>query len=187
MVIVSALLAIAIPTLSNSSSNTLQASREMVKGQLRQARSHAISKRTPTALIAATENSGESLKAHSISMIEVKREDGAYVTISEDSGNPRLIQRFSKLPGNARLVSAAKIGSNKATLLDNEQTLQINHQGNILECHFIIFGANGEILSPPPGIAVHVAIATRRGAGEIEAFELIHINRLTGATRSVSP
>lgn len=183
LVIASALLAIAIPTLSHSDSNTLRASREVVKAQLRQARSHAISKRTPTALIISAQDSG----AHYISRMEVKLEDGTYLPVVDDSGTPQLIERFSALPGNARLIEASAIDSEKRTLLGQEQTLQIHYQGSTHVCHFMVFGANGQILSPPPGTPIHIAIATLRGPEKIAAFDFIHVNRLTGATRSVQP
>lgn len=187
IVIVSALLAIAVPTLSHPSSNALQASREIVKAQLRQARSHAISKRIPTALIIASENHGNTSRTCLISSSEVTFENGAYLPISDDSGNSQLIQRFLTLPGNAQFVSAARIDSDKVTVLDAQPGLQTHYRGDTQACHFIVFGANGQILHPAPGTPVHIAIATTRGPKEIGAFELIHVNRLTAATRSVQP
>jgi len=182
MAVAAALLAIAVPSLSRSSSDQLRSSRELVKSQLQQARFHAISKGSPTAVVVPSSPSGRASAPGSIAIIEVELENGNYIAAQD-----RLASRLSKLPGNTRFAAASEIGSDKATLLDGEETLQINHRGTLRDYHFIVFGSHGQILSPAPGTAVHIAITTKRGTGEAGAFDLIHVNRLTGVARSVQP
>jgi type II secretory pathway pseudopilin PulG len=190
------LLAVVAPVLSSSSLNARQASRDIIRTQLQYARAHAITHRTPTALIipsAASHHNG--LRA--ISLIEVHWQDGQYVAKTNDDGETPQLQRWSVLPQNDHLVSFEMTGTVQPTVVDHERTLSILDRGRQMDCHMMVFSPDGRIVYPDSGGPIHFAIARAVRDGdslritEIVAnqpvFDLLEINRLTGRSRNISP
>lgn len=194
MAIITILLAIAVPALSDSSANARQSSREIIKSHLQQARAHAIAKRTATALIIPIQSTGNGLGAHALSLIEVQRVDGQYLPLGE--AHAALLQRWTRLPKNFHFVSSAVIGSAQPTVMDYEETLTFIHGDKETVCQMIVFAPNGQITYPPSGAPIHIAYApvTRNGnsfritqfTDRKPVFDVLLVNRLTGRTRNLS-
>lgn len=197
MAIISILLVAAVPVFSNSSNNARQASREIIKAHLRQARAHAIASGTPTAVAIPVLGAGKELGVRSISLLEVEPEDGSYVPIKDGNGNDVLLQRAETLPGNFHFIPGSMISSAKETIVDLPETMATSFKGRSHDSHIIVFAPNGQIVSPASGTPVNIAItqavrtgnslkATQRNAGQ-PVFELFQVNRLTGRTRPLQP
>ena len=197
MAIISILLVVAVPILSDSSNNARRTSREIVKAHLLQARAHAIASGNPTAIAIPTIATGTSLGARAITLFEVEKDGSDYVlsTAQNEDGSPGKpqLQRWKILPGNFHFLSASQISSSKTTLVDLSDHLE-TADGS---CNVIVFSPRGRIVRPAPGEAVRLAFAqaartgdsltlTKRN-GDTPMFEFIEINRLTGRTRIIDP
>ncbi len=196
-VIVSILLVVAVPVFSNSSNNARQASREIIKGHLQQARAHAISSGTSTAVAIPALGAPDKLGARALSLIEVEKLGGAYEPVLDDQGTQRLLQRWERLPGNFHFLGTSKIPGSKPTIVDAPERLQTDYNKRSVSCHIVVFASNGQIVHPQSGGALHIAIAqavtrggsltlTQKNQGE-PVYDLLAVNRLTGRTRSVQP
>jgi len=197
MAIISILLVAAIPIFSNSSNSARQASREIVKAHLQQARAHAIASGTATAIAIPVLNSGEALGARGISLFEVENQAGNYIPLKDSAGEDVLLQRWDKLPGNFHFLSGSQISSARKTIVDEPQTLATNYKSQSLDCHFIVFAPNGQIVRPASGTPILIALAqtarqgnnltlTQKSAGK-PVFDIFQVNRLTGRTRFIDP
>lgn len=203
--IITILLVAAVPVLSNSSNAARQASRELVKAHLQQARAHAISTGRPTALVIPERNTSD-YGARALTLFEVqKAPTGGYKPAYEvdAAGNPTgadapPIQRWETLPGNFAFIQASDInaGNGFSTVLDSAADLKSNFRSSI-NCHSIIFGSSGQIVAPMTGTPIRIAYAqtARRGNTLVVSqnndgqpiFEMLEVNRLTGRTREVRP
>jgi prepilin-type N-terminal cleavage/methylation domain-containing protein len=197
LAIIGLLLLVAVPIFSNSTSNARQTSREMIKAQIRQARAHAIASGNPTAVAIPTFSAGKELGVRSISLFEVKLENGKYIPLKDAQGNDLQLERTAILPGSFHFVPAVSISSSNSTLVDLPETMTTSFRGQEHECHFIVFASNGQIVRPAPGTPINIAIAqaarsgdslilTEKSGGSV-VFEYFQINRLTGKTRFVEP
>ncbi|MBC7980729.1 MAG: prepilin-type N-terminal cleavage/methylation domain-containing protein [Armatimonadetes bacterium] len=196
MAIISILLVATIPIFSNASNNARQASREIVKAHLQQARAHAIATGNSTAVAIPVLGSGKKLGSRGISLFEVENNGGTFTTLKDAAGKDRLLQRWETLPGNIHFLSSSQVVTNGPTVSDSAQKLATNYN-EPLSCSFIAFSANGQISHPPSGTTIQIALAqavnqggslklTQRNRGQ-PIFDLLRINRLTGRTRSVQP
>lgn len=192
MAILSILLVAAIPVFSNNSNRERQASREMIKGHLQQARAHAIASGTATALAIPTLAADPELGARAISLVEVENPAGKYLPIKDGNGKDRQLQRWGKLPANFYFLSSSQISTAQPTVLDSGDLLTVILNGKSLDCHIIVFSPNGQIVRPASGTKITLAIgqaADRNGSltltdktGGSPVFDLLEINRLTGRT-----
>jgi prepilin-type N-terminal cleavage/methylation domain-containing protein len=193
--IIAVLLVAAIPMFSNSAVNASQASREIVKAHLQQARAHAIASGSSTAVAIPVLGSGGELGARAISLFEVEKTGAIYTPAKDANGDELLLQRWETLPGNFHFLTASQVSSGKPTIIDSADTLQTNYKGIAVTCHFIVFAPNGQIVLPASEINIALAQAaprgstlalTRKNEGS-PVFDLIQVNRLTGRTRSIQP
>lgn len=195
--IISVLLVAAIPIFSNSSNSARQASREIIKAHLQQARAHAIASGTATAITIPVLNSDPDLGARSISLFEVENQGGLYTPLKDSGGQDVQLQRWEKLPGNFHFLSSSQIPGGKSTILDESVTLSTNYKGKALGCNFIVFSPNGQIVRPASGTPIRIALAqtgrqgntltlTQKSAGK-PVFDILQINRLTGRTSFIDP
>jgi prepilin-type N-terminal cleavage/methylation domain-containing protein len=196
--IISILLVAAFPIFTNNSNSARQASREIIKGYLQQARAHAIASGNATALAIPVLGSDPALGARSASLVEVEVDNssGSYEPIQEN-GQDRLLQRWGKLSGNFYFLTAAQANAPKPTVLETTNTLQVTSKGKTFSCNAIVFAPNGQIVQPPSGIIIAIAMGqainrngsltlTDRKNGQ-PVFDLLQVNRLTGRTRFYKP
>lgn len=194
MGIISLLLIAAIPIFANNSNSARNSSREIIKGHLQQARAHAIASGNATALAFPILGSDSDLGARAITLVEVENSTGKYLPLQGSDGQARQIQRFGKLAGCFHFLSSSQISTAQPTILESGYALSLSAKVRITECRAIIFAPNGQIIQPPPGTPIAVAIgqaAMRKGAlvltdrkGNSPAFHLLQINRLTGKAKS---
>ena len=194
--IISLLLVAAFPIFTNNSNSARNASREIIKGHLQQARAHAIASGNATALAIPALDTDADLGARSLSLVEVENSSGNYEPIQED-GKDRLVQRFGKLSGNFYFLSGSQVAAVQPTVLEKGVTMDVTFNGKTLDCRAIVFSPNGQIVQPPSGTPIAIAIGqgakrggslilTDRNGGE-PVFDLLEINRLTGRARFYQP
>ncbi len=199
MGIISLLLVAAFPIFSNSSNNARNASRETIKGYLQQARAHAIASGNPTALTIPVTGSDPELGGRSASLVEVENSTGSYKPMKKkdadgnDLATDNLLQRFGKLSGNFHFLSNTQVTTPKPTVMENGETLQVTSPTKTLSCRAIIFSPNGQIVRPPSGTPIVIAIGqgvVRNGGFVLTdkkdgqpVFDLLEVNRLTGRAK----
>ena len=194
--ILSILIAAAIPALTSSSNHARRASSEIVQAQLQQARAHAISSGHPTALAVPELGSPDELGGRAISILQVKKIESGYVPLAKDQAPYQLLQRWERLPGNFFLVSSSQLGSTTPTFIDLTDRLEIRDRGSVLRCHMLVFNSTGQVVHPPPGNTLLIALAqavdrggaltlTQKNQGK-PVVDQLTVNRLTGRTRSLS-
>lgn len=195
MVIMGILIAVAVPVFSNTSNHARQASREIIRAHLQQARAHAIATGTSTAVAIPVLASGGDLGARAVSLFEVELAGNSYVSSKDSTGNDRLLQRWETLPGNFHFLSSAQASSTKPTIVDSAETMSVNAKGKALTCHIIVYAPNGQIVRPDTQINIATAQAvqrensltlTQRNDGK-PVSDMLQVNRLTGRTRPVEP
>ncbi len=202
MAIISLLLAAAFPIFTNNSNSARNASREIIKGYLQQARANAIASGNATALAIPTFDSDTDLGARAIFLLEVEKGSGDYVAIKEKDAagttltHDSLLQRPGKLSGNFYFLSN-QVNTPKPTILDEGAELTVTLKNKALSCRAIIFSPNGQIVRPASGTPAIIAIGqgTNRGGSFVltdksdgqPVFDLLQINRLTGRARFYQP
>ncbi|MDP4623792.1 MAG: prepilin-type N-terminal cleavage/methylation domain-containing protein [Akkermansiaceae bacterium] len=192
--IMAILIVAAIPVFANTSSNARQASREIIKAHLQQARAHAISSGNATALAIPVLNTGKELGARAITLFEVEY-DGSNYTVMEDpdTGQQAQLLRWQKLPGSFHFISATDITGSNATIMDSTARLETAFKGENISCHLIVFSSNGQIVRPAEETNIIIAQAVRQGEslrfteknGTEPVYEIFQVNRLTGRTRPI--
>lgn len=195
MAILSILLVATVPLFSNSSDSARQASREIIKAHLNQARAHAISTNTPTAVVIPVIDAEDSHAARAITLLEVEENGGSYVPLLDEEGGQRIIQRWEILPGNFYFLTAEQTSSQRPTIMDMLETVQTESKGLSLVCHMIVFARNGQIVRPAGELNIAIAQAKRRGtslaltqkSGSNAVVDFMNVNRLTGKTRMSLP
>lgn len=190
MGIISVLLVAAFPIFTNNSNSARNASREIIKGYIQQARAHAIASGTPTALAIPVLNTDQELGARAVSLVEVENSTGSYRPIKDADGNDRLLQRFGKLSGSFHFLSSSQVSTRHPTVLENAESISILSNGRSLACRAIVFSPNGQIVQPPSGTPISIAIgqAVKRSGslvmtdqnGGQPVFDELVVNRLTG-------
>jgi prepilin-type N-terminal cleavage/methylation domain-containing protein len=193
--IIAVLLVAAVPIFSNSANNARQASREIVKAHLQQARAHAIASGASTAVAIPILSSGSELGARAISLYEVEKSGANYTPGKDTNGDEIMLQRWVTLPGNFRFLSASQVSSGKPTIVDSPDFLQSTYKGKAVTCHIIVFAPNGQIVLPATEIIIALAQASARGnsliltqkSGGSPVSDRLQVNRLTGRTRSIQP
>jgi len=189
------LMAVTAGMFSNSSNQARQASRDIIKAQLQQARAHAIASGTATAVVIPVLETGRELGGRAIASFEVAKSGDRYLPATDANGNERLLQRWETLPGNFHFIPASLIAAGSPTILDAADTLETNAQGGPVTCHFIVFAPNGQIVVPASAVNIAIAKAGRRDGnlvltertGGKPVYEFLQVNRLSGRTRSIQP
>lgn len=193
--IISMLLAASVQIFSDTSNRARQASRDLIKAHLQQARAHAIASGNATAIAIPVFETGGDLGWRAISMLEVEKSGADYSPAIGDSGEQRLLQRWESLPGNFHFVPASTISSARPTVVDTPDRLRTSYKGATITCHLIVFAPNGQIVLPTTAIHIAIAKATSQGgaliptekSGGVPVYEFLQVNRLTGRTRTIQP
>jgi prepilin-type N-terminal cleavage/methylation domain-containing protein len=193
--IIGLLLAVAVPIFSDPGNNAHQASREIVKAHIQQARAHAIASGNATAVAIPVLSTGGELGGRAISLFEVVKTGAGYEPAKDGGGGERLLQRWETLPGSFHFMPACLISATKPTIVDAAATLQTNHKGKPVTCHLIVFAPNGQIVLPASETNIAIARAVSRGnsltltqkSNGSPVFDLLQVDRLTGRTRSIQP
>ena len=184
-----------VAMMPDNSASARQASREILRAHLQQARAHAIATGIPTAVLfpVATADAEHGQRMISLAEIEPDPSGGHQVT--------KLLQRWETLPGNIRFLSQRQAGSPRPTLLDESTTLRAPHRKAGVPAHYLLFAGNGQIVHPPAredgsrlGIALGRAAlnqgsitATEKDSQGRVSADFLQINRLTGRTRLLNP
>jgi len=195
MVIISILMLATIPLFVDSSNRARQASREIIRAHLGQARAHAITTKIPTAVVIPVITSDDSRAACAITLLEVENIGGSYAPLLDQAGAQRLIQRWAILPGNFYFLTAEQASSQRPTIMDSSETVQVEFKGLPLTCHMIVFAPNGQIVRPTSELNVAIAQARRQGGsliltqktGTKAVVDFMNVNRLTAKTRITQP
>jgi hypothetical protein len=193
--IMTMLLAVAVPLLSDPSNNARQASREIIKAHLQRARAHAIASGSSTAIAIPVLATGGELGGRAISLFEVVKNGAVYEPVKDESGIEKQLQRWETLPGSFHFMPKSLISSPKFTIVDATETLLTNYKGKAVTCHLIVFAANGQIVLPSSETNIAIARATNRGnsltltqkSKGSPVYDLLQVNRLTGRTRFIQP
>lgn len=192
--IMSILLVAAVPVLSDSASSARQASREIIKAHLQQARAHAISSGNATALAIPILETGKDLGARAITLFEVEYDGSDYIVMDDpDTGRQAQLQRWQTLPGNFHFVTASDVSGSDATIMESSARLETAYRGENITCHLIVFSRNGQVVRPSGEVNVVIAQALNQGgslrltdkAGTDPVYEIFQVNRLTGRTRAI--
>lgn len=198
--VVALLVGVAVPIFGVSSGNSKQASREIIKAHLQQARGRAISSGRAIAVVIPAISSNSEISGGALNLVEVSNENGSYVPAKEDPNDPAsaarpVLQGWEKLPGNLRFVPQSLTSSSQVTIADQTNTISVKYRNNDVPCNSIVFSANGQIVFPTEGLCIAIAQAVGRG-GEFRitemnelgpVFDLLEVNRLTGRTRFIEP
>ncbi|WP_411826657.1 Tfp pilus assembly protein FimT/FimU [Luteolibacter sp. AS25] len=198
--IIAVLLAAASPVFTNKSGNARQASREIIKAHLQQARAHAIATGNATAVVIPTAASDDTMGAAALTLIEVTNESGSYLPMAADPEDPdsddvAALQRWETLPGNIRFVTSSLISIQNGTIADQAESFSVPYRKTDVDCHYLVFSPNGQIVYPSGNLNMAIAQAvntagslkiTQRNDGKA-VFDLFQVNRLTGRTRFIDP
>lgn len=192
--IMSIVMVAAIPILSNTASSARQASREIIKAHLQQARAHAISSGNATAIAIPVLNTGSELGARAITLFEVEYDGDDYIVMNDpDTGQQAQLQRWQTLPGNFHFVTALNVSGSNATIMESTDRLETSFKGENITCHLIVFSSNGQIVRPAEEVNLIIAQAVRQGGSlrltdrtdSEPVYEIFQVNRLTGRTRAI--
>ncbi|MFU8892224.1 MAG: Tfp pilus assembly protein FimT/FimU [Luteolibacter sp.] len=193
--IVAILLTASVGLFSNSANQARQASRDIIKAHLQQARAHAIATGNATALAIPVLGTSEDLGGKAISLFEVEKTGVFYSPITDNDGRQRMLQRWETLPGGFHFLPASLTTSGAPTIVDSPAMLEASHQGSNINCHVIVFAPNGQIVVPTTAIHIAIARANSRGgtlvpiekSGGKPVYDLLQVNRLTARTRTIQP
>lgn len=194
IVILTILMLAALPVFVKSTAKSRQASRELVKGHLMRARSHAIATGSSTAVLFADYSSGNEIGGKMLGIGEVtwtvdpaKPDEGAYQV-------SKLLQRWEKLSGSVIVLNQTATASSRPTLIDETERVNVTYSGKRINAAFVVFSANGQIIFPQ-----NKAIEITLGAGSLAggtpkatekidnraSYDLLQVNRLTGRARLI--
>lgn len=182
------LMGVAAPTLMKSDQRARQAARELVKGHLQRARSHAIAQGVATAVVIADYAAGEEQGGKMFGVAEVEWK----VDPQQTSGRyevTRVLQRWEMLPGKILVFSQSVAQHTRATVMEQAFRAPVMLAGRSVTGVLIVFSANGQIVSPSLGSIEILLGQGRVRAGQVVAMsksgqsmacDRLQINRLTG-------
>ncbi len=195
MTIITILLAVGIPLLSDPSASARKSTRDIVRAQLQQARAHSIATGNPTAVMIpeyATATAGGRL----IGVAEVEAQPAG----TSPYKVTKLIQRWTQLPDTIFFFDQSIAGISQPTILDASERIQASYLKKTINCHYIIFGPNGQIISPPAptssggsrlvlaigkGILSQNTVTPTQKTQQGVSFDLLQINRLSARARNL--
>lgn len=180
MGVISILAAIAVPVWSGSKLHGKQACRELIRAELQQARAHAIASRNPTALVIPMRDRQRGSLRNAMSSVEVRLEGGTYVAAEPAA----LLKSWTLLPEPYQIGTSPSSDSSHPTVTELEHTLRIRWRQQDIECHFIVFSPNGQIVYPPGGVPILMTVG--RNGSHLEDDRLI-INRFSAKARGMRP
>jgi prepilin-type N-terminal cleavage/methylation domain-containing protein len=189
------LLAAAAPVFMKSSQRARQTAREMVKGHLQRARSHAIATGASTAVIVPDYSAGSEIGGKMLGIAEVN-----WVSSPTASGGAyqvsQMLQRWESLPGSVHVLSQATTRHPRITIMEQSLRSPVMMAGKAISGAVIVFSPTGQIISPANGAMEIVLGQGSVKAGQVTAtektgnrvsYDLLQINRLTGRTRQIDP
>ena len=195
MGILMVLLATAAPVFMKSSQRARQTAREMVKGHLQRARSHAIATGASTAVIVPDYSAGNEIGGKMLGIAEVN-----WVSTPTASGGAyqisQMLQRWESLPGSVHVLSQATTRHPRTTIMEQSLRSPMMMAGKTISGAVIVFSPTGQIISPANGAMEIVLGQGSVKAGQVTAtekngnrvsYDLLQINRLTGRTRQIDP
>jgi type II secretory pathway pseudopilin PulG len=196
LAIIMIFVAVGIPLLSDPSNRARQSARDLVRSQFQRARAHAIATGTTTSLMIpdyfSTSGGGRLI---GIAEVEPQPNPAAPYKIV------RLIQRWTELPDTIYFMNHGATGSPQATLLDGVPKIESTYQQQTINCHYVVFGSNGFITSPPPpttdgstflalalgtGILRNQKMVPTQNSPQGPSYDLLQINRLSARIRNLS-
>jgi prepilin-type N-terminal cleavage/methylation domain-containing protein len=187
------LMGAAAPTLMKSDQRARQAARELVKGHLQRARSHAIAQGVATAVVIADYAAGEEQGGKMFGMAEVEWK----VDPQQLAGRyqvTRVLQRWEMLPGTIFVFSQSAAQYARATVMEQACRAPVMLSGRSVTGVLIVFSANGQIVSPSQGPIELLLGQGRVSGGQVVAIsksgqslacDRLQINRLTGRARQI--
>lgn len=195
MVILMILMVAAAPVFMKSSQRARQTAREMVKGHLQRARSHAIATGVSTAVIVPDYNAGNDMGGKMLGIGEVN-----WLPTPNASGGAfqitKLLQRWESLPGSMLVLSQSATRHPRTTIMEQSLRSPLTMAGRSFSGAVIVFSPTGQIISPADGVMEIVLGQGNVRAGQVNAteksgnrvsYDLLQINRLTGRTRQIDP
>jgi type II secretory pathway pseudopilin PulG len=195
MVILMILLVAAAPVFMKSSQRARQGARELVKGHLQRARSHAIANGIATAVIIPDYSAGSDVGGKMLGIAEVNWVS----TPSNPSGSyqiTQLLQRWESLPGKVLVMSQAVAQHPRPTIMEQSLRSPMTIARRATTGAVIVFSPTGQIISPANGAMEIVLAQGKLGSGQLIAtekngnkvsYDLLQINRLTGRARQLDP
>jgi prepilin-type N-terminal cleavage/methylation domain-containing protein len=195
MVILMVLLVAAAPVFMKSSQRARQSARELVKGHLQRARSHAIASGKATAVIIPDYAAGSDVGGKMLGLAEVN-----WVSTPENSSGSyqitQLLQRWDSLPGSMIILPQSTAGHPRITIMEQAMRSPMTYARRNITGAVIVFSPNGQIVSPPSGameillgqgkVAGGQVTATEKNGNKV-SYDLLQINRLTGRARQIDP
>jgi len=195
MVILMILLVAAAPVFMKSGQRARQSARELVKGHLQRARSHAIASGKATAVIIPDYTAGGDVGGKMLGLAEVD-----WVSSPQNPAGSyqisRLLERWESLPGSMVVMSQAVAGHPRTTVLEQALRSPMTYARRNITGAVIVFSPNGQIVSPASGSMEILLGQGKVNAGQVSAtekngnkvsYDLLQINRLTGRARQIDP
>lgn len=193
MVILVLLMGTAAPSLMKSDHRARQAARELVKGHLQRARSHAIAQGVATAVVIPDYAAGDEQGGKMLGIAEVE-----WLPDAEESAGGyqvrRVLQRWEALPGKMMVFSQPVGQHSRATVMEKAYRSPVSLAGRSVVGALIVFSPNGQIVSPNQG-ALEILLGQGRvsggqlvasqKSGQNVSCDLLQINRLTGRARQL--
>lgn len=195
MLILTILMVAVAPVFMKSSQRSRQSARELVKGHLERARSHAIASATNTAFIIPDYNAGNEIGGKMLGIAEVRW----VTTPGQQNGNyeiTKVLQRWESLPGNMVVLPQNTSGHPRATVMEQALRAPMTLSGKAIAGAVIVFSPSGQIVSPAEGTMEIILGQGRVIGGQVTAtektgnrvsYDLLQINRLTGRARQLDP
>jgi prepilin-type N-terminal cleavage/methylation domain-containing protein len=195
MLILMILMVAVAPVFMKSSQRSRQSARELVKGHLERARSHAIASATSTAFIIPDYIAGNVIGGKMLGIAEVR-----WVTPpGQQNGNyeiTRVLQRWESLPGNMVILPQNASGHPRATVMEQALRAPMTLSGKSITGAVVVFSSSGQIVSPASGTmeiilgqgrVIGGQVTATEKAGDRVSYDLLQINRLTGRARQLDP
>lgn len=196
LLILTLLMFATLPIFAKSTTRARASARELVKGHLLRARSHAIATGQSTAVFFADYRMGREWAGKAIGIGEVvwsndaaHRQRGAYAL-------SHALQRWEKFPGSVIVFDQQVSHASRPTLMEMSERLTVDHSGSQLSCAFVVFSATGQIVYPAnqaieimlgPGIVVAGSATAMEKTNNHVSYDLLQVNRLSGRARLISP
>jgi type II secretory pathway pseudopilin PulG len=195
MVILMILMLATAPVFMKSNQRARQGARELVKGHLQRARSHAIATGNATAVIIPDYAAGADLGGKMLGLAEVKW----VATPGHSAGSyqiTQLLQRWESLPGNVLVMSQAASRHPRPTIMEQSLRSPMTISRRSITGAVIVFSPTGQIVSPANGV-MEITLgqgkvsggqltATEKNGGKV-SYDVLQINRLTGRARQLDP
>lgn len=195
MLILMILLVAAAPVFTKSGQRARQGARELVKGHLQRARSHAIANGKATAVVVPDYSAGADLGGKMLGIAEVN-----WISTPENPAGSyqvtQMLQRWESLPGSVVIMSQPVTRHPRPTIMELSLRSPMAIARRPITGAVIVFSPTGQIISPAGG-AMEILLgqgkviggqltATEKNGNKV-SYDLLQINRLTGRARQLDP